>query len=193
MKKPGRISIEVVRDGDIEQCRDLCDELMEFQKSQAVMSSDVFDGMNFDTRMKTSYENALASHVAVVKDDGRPVGYVFSTIEKVEKDQGPLPAWAPVKEGEKALGFYPRWDDLPERAGCLSNLYFRDEYRGMGLGGKLMDISMEWFAGFPDIDLVFIYISNGNAAALDFYKKHGFKYSHDVFGGFITAVYKFIK
>jgi ribosomal protein S18 acetylase RimI-like enzyme len=106
---------------------------------------------------------------------------------------GPLPDWAPVDKTKKTLGFYPEWDNLPEKAGGLSNIYFRPEYRGMGLGNKLMEIAMAWFDGFPDINLVFIYISNGNDEALKFYLKHGFTFSHEVFGGFITAVYKYIK
>ena len=186
------IVVEVVEDGNIEQCRELCNELMAFQKSRAVIAPEVFDLMNFDTRMKKSYESALASQVIVVKDSGVPVGYGFSTLEKVEAG-GALPAWAPVDDTRKSLGFYPEWDNLPEKAGCLSNIYFRAEYRGMGLGTKLFGMAMEWFKGFPDINLVFIYISNGNDAALDFYLKQGCTFSHDVFGGFIKAVYKYIR
>ena len=186
------IVVEVVEDGNIEQCRELCNELMAFQKSKAVIAPEVFDLMNFDTRMKKSYESALASQVIVVKDSDVPVGYGFSTLEKVEAS-GALPAWAPVNDTRKSLGFYPEWDNLPEKAGCLSNIYFRADYRGMGLGTRLVEMAMEWFGGFPDVNLVFIYISNGNDEALDFYLKHGFTFSHDVFGGFITAVYKYIR
>jgi hypothetical protein len=54
-------------------------------------------------------------------------------------------------------------------------------------------MSMEWLESFKDVDLVFIYVSNGNDAALHFYLSRGFTFSHDVFGGFIKAVYKFKK
>ena len=184
------LSVEVIKGEDIEMCRELCNELMAFQKTQAVIAPEAFNGMNFDTRMKTSYLSALEAFVALARDNGKPVGYVFSTIENVEKKAFEPPAWAPKIPGEEMLGFYPKWDNLPEKAGCVTNLYFRDEYRGRGLGRKFMDMSMEWFASFTDLDLVFIYISNGNKSALDFYLKYGFEYSHDVFGGFITAVYK---
>ena len=73
------------------------------------------------------------------------------------------------------------------------NLYLREGYQRMGLGSKLMDLSMEWFEAFADIDLVFVYISNGNDAATSFYKKYGFAHSHEVFGGFIHALYKRLK
>jgi ribosomal protein S18 acetylase RimI-like enzyme len=186
------ITFEVVQDGNIEQCRELCNELMAFQKSKATIEPEKFTPMNFDTRMKKSYENALESQVIVVKDQGIPVGYVFSTIDGFdENSKSAYPEWAPIVENGK--GFYPEWDHLPKKIGCLNNLYFRDQYRGMGLGSKLFEMSMEWLESFSDVDLVFIYVSNGNDAALSFYLSRGFTFSHDVFGGFIKAVYKFKK
>ncbi len=185
------LTIEVVKDGNIEQCRELCNELMAFQKSKAFMAPEVFDLMNFDTRMKSSFEEALVSQTIVAKDKGVPIGYVFSTIEQVEGVDGPFPDWAPKGNGEMIRGFYPDWPDLPEKAGCLSNLYFRDGYRGLGLGTKMLGMAMEWLESFPDVDLTFVYISNGNDAALKFYLDHGFTYSHEVLGGFIRAAYKF--
>lgn len=110
------------------------------------------------------------------------------TLEVVSKNA--IPDWAPVQEGEPCLGFYPNWDHLPVKVGLLNNLYVREEYRAMKLGSKLFDLSMEWLESFEDVDLIFIYISNGNEAALNFYLSRGFTYSHDVFGGFIKAVYK---
>lgn len=187
------LTIEIVRDGNIEQCRDLCNELMAFQKSQAVIAPEAFDGMNFDTRMKKSFENAIASQVVVAKDGDATIGYIFSTVEKVENVNGPFPAWAPAAQGKPIQGFYPDWPDLPEKVGCLSNLYFRDAYRGTGLGTKLTAMSTEWFRSLPDIDLVFTYISNGNDNALKFYLNHGYTYSHEVFGGFIKAAYMRLK
>ncbi|MCL2456482.1 MAG: GNAT family N-acetyltransferase, partial [Defluviitaleaceae bacterium] len=74
----------------------------------------------------------MVSQVIVVKDADVPVGYCFSTLEKVVGADAPLPPWAPVDNTKKTLGFYPEWDNLPEKVGCLSNIYFRPEYRGMG-------------------------------------------------------------
>lgn len=182
------ITIEIVKDGNIEQCRDLCNELMAFQKSKAYIAPEAFDGMNFETRLKTSFEHSPCSQLVVVKDNGVPVGYVFSTIDSVsDGDKAYIPEWAPVNAGEKVSGFYPDWEDFPEKVGCLSQLYFRDEYRGLGLGGKLVGMAMEWLGSFSDCNLAFVYISNGNEDAYDFYLRKGFVYSHDVFGGFIKA------
>jgi ribosomal protein S18 acetylase RimI-like enzyme len=159
----------------------------------ATLAPESFDTMNFDTRMKKSYESSLESQVIVVKDKGTPVGYVFSTIQTVENQKSPSPAWAPNADSENSLGFYPDWEHLPEKVGCLNNLYIRDHYRDMRLGSKLFEMSMEWLESFADVDLVFIYVSNGNEKALDFYLSRGFTFSHDVFGGFIKAVYKYKK
>ncbi len=185
------ITHEIVKDGNIEQCRDLCNELMAFQKSQAVIAPEAFDSMNFETRLKTSFENALQKQLIVIKDNGLPVGYVFSSIESISGgDKSSIPDWAPVSEGQTVLGFYPDWEELPGKVGCLNHLYFRPEYRGLGFGSKLLEVALEWLEGFDDVPMTFVYVSNGNDYALDFYLKHGFTYSHDVFGGFIKAAFK---
>ncbi len=183
------ITFEIIEGGNIEQCRVLCDELMAFQKSKAYIHPELFDLMDFDTRMKKSYENALRSQTIIVKNDDIPVGYIFSTIDAVTAaDKNSYPAWAPVEEN--SMGFYPDWVTLPQNIGCLSNLYLREAYRGKGLGTKLFDMAMEWLESFPDLSLAFVYISNGNDAALKFYLDHGYILSHDVFGGFIKAAYR---
>jgi ribosomal protein S18 acetylase RimI-like enzyme len=193
VKDMENITIEVVNNGNIEQCRELCNELMAFQKSKATIAPEKFDTMNFDTRMKKSYESSLESQVIVVKDNGIPVGYVFSTIENIEHSKSSYPEWAPIDDIENSKGFYPEWDNIPNKIGCLNNLYLRDKYRDRGLGSRLFELSMEWLESFVDVDLVLIYVSNGNDAALKFYLSRGFIFSHDVFGGFIKAIYKFKK
>ena len=182
------ISIELVENEDIELCRDLCNELMAFQKSKAFIAPESFDMMNFDTRMKKSYQSALEKQVLVAKDKGNPVAYVFSTIEKITKEENVgLPGWAPP--AKNSIGFYPDWVKLPQKIGCLSNLYLKKEYRGTGLSVELCDKAMDWLKSFSDVNLIFVFISNGNDRALDFYLKRGFTFSHDVFGGFIKAAY----
>ena len=185
------ISFEIATVKSIEQCRDLFDELMAFQKSKANIAQNSFDMMDFDTRVKASYENTLIEkQIIFVKDNGTPVGYVFSTISDIEeKDRKHYPDWAP--KYEKSIGFYPDWVSLPKKIGCLSNLYLREEYRGTGIGGQLFDMTMKWLESFSDCELTFVFISNGNEDALRFYLNHGFTLSHDVFGGFIQAAYKF--
>ncbi len=185
----GNITIEIIQDGNIEPCRELCNELMAFQKSKATIEPERFDQMNFDTRMKKSYESALESQVIVVKDDDIPIGYAFSTVEAVEDNKGPsLPQWA---KNMKGSSFLPEWNHLPEKYGCINNIYLRNEYRGTGIGSKLFNMSVEWLESFPDVDLIFIYVSNRNDEALKFYLNREFIFSHDVFSGFIKAVYKF--
>ena len=180
------IKIERLEDSEIEVCRGLCNELMDFQKMKAQKDKSCFDTMNFDTRMKRSYEHALDSQVWVAKDGNAPVGYVFSTVDQVsEADRTDFPDWAP----KSGIGFYPDWVKLPQKIGCLSNLYLKEAYRGSGAGTKLFDETMKWLRHFSDVGLVFVYISNGNDHAMQFYLDHGFTYSHEVFGGFISAAY----
>ena len=184
-----QITFEVVADGNIEQCRDLCNELMAFQKSKAVIAPEAFDKMSFDTRLKYSFENSPVNQAIVAKDAGTPIGYVFSTIESVKGgDKSVIPDWAPG--GKDAMGFYPPWENLPDKAGCLSQIYVRPGYQGAGIGIRLFEDAMRWLESFSDVDITFVYISNGNDAALNFYLKRGFTFSHDVFGGFIKAAYK---
>lgn len=185
------ITYEIITDGDIEICRDLCNELMAFQQETAVRNKENFDSMNFDTRMKRSFNGAKDKQVIVAKDNGTPVGYIFSTIDDVtEGAKNYTPDWAPASPSGEMLGFYPDWFTVPQRAGCLSNLYVRPEYKGKGIGGKLFEMSMEWLESFEDSDITFVYISNGNQNAYDFYMAHGFEPSHEVFGGFIQAAFK---
>ena len=182
---------EIVYGEDIEICRDLCNELMAFQKSKAHFRPELFDFMNFETRMKLSYGKAEKSQVIIVKDGIVPVGYVFSSIDLVEiADKRAFPSWfSNAQEGMQ--GFYPEWVELPQKIGCLNNLYLREEYRGLGLGEKLFDKTMAWLHSFSDTELTFVYVSNGNEIALDFYLTRGFTFSHDVFGGFIKAAYRY--
>jgi len=185
------ITFETVTDGNIEQCRDLCNELMAFQKSKAVLFPEQFNNMNYETRLKNSYDSSPVNHVIVAKAENIPIGYVFSTIESVsEGDKSAVPNWAPVKDGG-VKGFYPDWENFPQKVGCLNHLYVRGQHRAFGVGATLFERAMQWLESFEDVDVTFVYISNGNDAALDFYYRHGFTYSHDVFGGFITAAYRF--
>ncbi|AFV02261.1 acetyltransferase [Dehalobacter sp. UNSWDHB] len=183
------VTLEILDDGDIEQCRDLCGELMAYQKSKAKLIPEAFNHMNFDTRMKKSYNEALRRQVIVAKHNSIPIGYIFSTVDEMNAKNNSIPVWAPVSEGETVQGFYPDWLK-PQKIGSVSNLFFRPEYRGIGLGKRLFTMAMEWLESFDDIYLIFIYVSNGNDTALRFYLNQGFTFSHDVFGGFIQAVYK---
>ena len=186
----GTITYEEIQGKDIEQCRELCNELMAFQKSQAYKDVECFDYMNFDTRMKASFEGADRAQIVVMKDDGVPVGYIFSTIDMTpEAARTYRPEWAP----KGGLGFFPEWQKLDIFIGCLSNLYIREKYRGTGASKILFEKAMNWLESFDDCDVTYVYISNGNDNAYNFYMKHGFTPTHDMFDGFIKAAYKLKK
>nr|WP_281278143.1 GNAT family N-acetyltransferase [Peribacillus cavernae] len=74
--------------------------------------------------------------------------------------------------------------------GCLSQFYIKEEYRQYGVGSKLFNMSMKWLKQFDDIEDYFIFVSNGNNSALEFYKRKGFSVSHDILDGFITVLRK---
>ena len=52
------LTYEVISDETIDCCRDLCNELMVFQKSKARIKPELFDSMNFETRMIPSIKMA---------------------------------------------------------------------------------------------------------------------------------------
>ncbi|MBP6282296.1 MAG: GNAT family N-acetyltransferase [Leptotrichiaceae bacterium] len=184
-----KIVIEEVKGQDIDICRELCNELMKYQQSKAFIAKEAFDLMNFDTRMKKSYERSPISQVLVAKDGEIPVGYIFSTVDAILEPMKKFPDWAPNKEVPGVKGFYPDWLQYPIKIGCISNFYLKESYRGSGIGKELFEKSMKWLKSFNEVNYIFAYISNGNDSALDFYLKNGFKYSHEVFDGFIKTTY----
>jgi GNAT superfamily N-acetyltransferase len=75
-----------------------------------------------------------------------------------------------------------------EDVGCLSQFYIKENYRNLGIGSTLFKKSMEWIDLFKPIKDIFIFVSNGNENALEFYKGKGFKISHQILDGFITVL-----
>ena len=171
-----KISYEVVSDKDIECCRDLCNELMAFQKSKAYISSELFDSMNFDTRMVPSIKSAIHNYIVVVKDEDKIVGYVYSNISPKEAYSNEFDTFFNLSSVRKT------------NVGCLSQFYIKEEYRQYGVGSKLFKMSLEWLQQFEDVEDYFIFVSNGNNDALEFYKRKGFSVSHEILDGFITVL-----
>ena len=167
---------EIVSDENIECCRDICNELMAFQKSKSHIKPELFDNMNFDTRMMTSIKNALNNYTVVVKHDEKIVGYVYSNVSPKETYSNDFATFFDMTSVSKS------------NVGCLSQFYIKGDYRQFGIGSRLFNMSMEWLKNFDDIEDYFIFVSNGNDSALEFYKRKGFSVSHDILDGFITVL-----
>lgn len=170
------ITYEVIPNDKIEYCRDLCNELMVFQKSVATVTPELFDPMSFDTRMVPSVKSALHNYIVVVRDNNKPVGYVYSNVSPKETYCSDFATFFDLSSVKRA------------NVGCLSQFYIKEEYREKGIGSVLFDMSMKWLKEFDDIDDYFVFVSNGNANALEFYKSKGFLVSHDILDGFITVL-----
>lgn len=187
-----KIVYKEVLDGNVEVCRELCNALMEHQARVGVIHPEVLGAMNFDNRLKPSFEGSDEKQLIVAYDNGKPVGYIFSSANReTETSKSARPAWAAALASQSGTtGLYPDWLPVPGIVGCLNNLYVLPEYRGMHIASDLCARAMRWLCNLPDIKYIFVYISNGNDSVIDFYKKSGFVFSHEVFGGFIHAYYQ---
>ncbi|PLS16799.1 GNAT family N-acetyltransferase [Bacillus sp. M6-12] len=167
---------EVLPIEEVECCRDLCNELMAYQKSKSCINPELFDNMNFDTRLVPSVKSAIYNNITVVKHDQKIVGYVYSNISPKETYSNEFATFFDLASVRK------------NNVGCLSQFYIKDEYRHYGIGSKLFKMSMDWLEKFDDVEDYFIFVSNGNDIALEFYKRKGFSVSHDILDGFITVL-----
>ncbi|MGG3466843.1 GNAT family N-acetyltransferase [Neobacillus pocheonensis] len=172
------LTYEVISDDDIEYCRDLCNELMAFQKSKANITPELFDTMNFDTRMVPSIKSALHNYTVIVKDEDKIAGYVYSNVSPKKTYSNDFATFFDLSSVRK------------ENVGCLSQFYIKEEYRQYGVGSKLFNMSMKWLQQFEGVEDYFIFVSNGNDDALEFYKRKGFYVSHEILDGFITVLRK---
>lgn len=173
------LQYEMIPEEKIEYCRDLCNELMDFQKSKAQIKPGLFESMNFETRMVPSIKSALHNYIVVVKDPDKNdeiVAYVYTNISPKETYSNDFAT------------FFDLSSVKGNNVGCLSQFYIKEEYRQYGIGSTLFKMSMEWLNKFDDIEDYFIYVSNGNENALEFYKRKGFSVSHDILDGFITVL-----
>ncbi|MBH0172384.1 GNAT family N-acetyltransferase [Fictibacillus sp. 23RED33] len=170
------LKYEIIPEHEIEVCRELCNELMKYQKSKADISPELFDSMNFETRLIPSMRKAMHNYIVVVKDKNEPVGYVYVNISPKEVYRNDFATFFDMNSVQK------------EAVGCLSQFYIKDEYRQYGVGSKLFNMSMNWLSLFDEVDDYFIYVSNGNDDALSFYQRKGFTVSHEILGGFISVL-----
>jgi hypothetical protein len=115
------LKYEIIPDEKIEYCRDLCNELMAFQKSKSSIKTELFDNMNFDTRMIPSIKSAIYNYTVVVKDDDKIVGYVYSNI-------------SPKKTYSNEFAtFFDLTSVSRNNVGCLSQFYIKKSTDNMGL------------------------------------------------------------
>ncbi|MCZ8537287.1 GNAT family N-acetyltransferase [Paenisporosarcina quisquiliarum] len=171
-----KLTYEILSDENIECLRDACNELMVFQKSKATITPELFDNMNFDTRLRPSVKKAVHNYTVVVKDGEQIVGYVYSNISPKE-----------TYSNEFAT-FFDLGSVSGKCVGCLSQFYIKEEYRQYSVGSTLFKMSMEWLKKFEEVEDVFIFVSNGNDNALEFYQRKGFTVSHEILDGFITVL-----
>ncbi|HAS74329.1 MAG TPA: GNAT family N-acetyltransferase [Clostridiales bacterium UBA8960] len=172
------ITYEILEGEHIKKIGHLCNALMTYQKSVAHIAPERFDTMSFETRLVPSYNNARENQLIAVKEGDNYVGYVYSNISHKSVYDN---AFATFFDMDSVSGDY---------VGCLSQFYLEDAYRGQGIGSELYRMAREWMDGFVDVKDLFIYVSNGNTPALEFYKSKGFKVSHDILDGFITVLRK---
>ena len=170
------INYEVISVDNISCIKDLCNELMTYQKSISHVHSEIFDGMSFETRMIPSVNSANANYIMIAKDDNEIVGYVYSNISAKETYSNTFATFFDLDSVEN------------DEVGCLSQFYIREDYRNCGIGSVLLTSSVEWLNSFDSISDLFVFVSNGNDNALKFYQSKGFKISHEILDGFITVL-----
>jgi GNAT superfamily N-acetyltransferase len=170
------IKYEVIANEKAEDCRELCNELMVFQKSKAKIKPELFDSMNFDTRMLPSMKSAINNQIVVVTDDDKIVGYAYSNISPKESYSNDFAT------------FFDITSVSSKNVGCLSQFYLKEAYRKYGIGSVLFDRSISWLKQFNEVEDYFIFVSNGNHDALEFYKRKGLVVSHEILDGFITVL-----
>lgn len=170
------IHYEIITEDSISCIKDLCNELMSYQKSKSYIHSELFDNMSFETRMIPSIKSANANYIVVAKDGNEIVAYVYSNISSKETYSNEFATFFDLDSVEN------------NEIGCLSQFYIKDGYRNIGIGSVLFEKSMEWLKSFKPISDLFIFVSNGNDNALRFYQGKGFKISHQILDGFITVL-----
>jgi GNAT superfamily N-acetyltransferase len=172
------LTYEVIPAENAASCRDLCNELMAYQKSKAKIKRELFNTMNFDTRMIPSIEKASHNYIVIVKDGAEAVGYVYTNVSPKETYANDFATFFDLTTVKK------------DQVGCLSQFYLKDGYRDKGIGSVLFQMSMDWLKQVQEVEDYFVFVSNGNDEALQFYKRKGFTVSHDILEGFITVLRK---
>lgn len=175
------IHYEAIPEDNIICIKDLCNDLMAYQKSRAYINREFFDAMSFETRLVPSVKSAKANYIIAAKDDDKIIGYAYSTIASKE-------IYSDSFATLKCHAFFDFDSVKGDDVGCLSQFYIDESYRNKSIGSVLFKKSMDWLNSFESISDLFIFVSNGNDNALKFYQGKGFRISHQVLDGFITVL-----
>ncbi|MCQ1530409.1 GNAT family N-acetyltransferase [Lutispora saccharofermentans] len=175
------ICYEVISEDNLICIKDLCNDLMAYQKSKVYIHPEFFDDMCFETRVIPSVKSAKANYIVAAKDGDEIVGYAYSTISPKETYSG---GFATLQ----CDAFFDFDSVKNDDVGCLSQFFIREDYRNIGIGSVLFEKSMDWLSSFNSISDLLIFVSNGNDSALKFYLDKGFKISHQILNGFITVL-----
>lgn len=175
------INYDIISEDNIFVVKELCNDLMTYQKSLAHIHPEFFDNMSFETRMIPSIKSSKANYIVVAKDEDKVIGYAYSTIAPKNTYSG---GFATLQ----CDAFFDFDSVKTEDVGCLSQFYIKDNYRNTGIGTELFNMSINWLNSFEGINDLFIFVSNGNDNALKFYQNKGFKVSHQILDGFITVL-----
>jgi GNAT superfamily N-acetyltransferase len=175
------IRYEVISEENIICIKDLCNDLMTYQKSKAHIHPEWFDNMSYETRVIPSVKSAKANFIVVAKDENKIVGYAYSNISSKYTYSGGFATLEPVN-------FFDFDSVKTDDVGCLSQFFIREDYRNNGIGSVLFEKSMDWLSTFMSISDLFIFVSNGNDNALKFYVDKDFTISHQILDGFITVL-----
>jgi len=175
------IQYEVISAENIHCIKDLCNELMAYQKSKAYIYPELFDGMSFETRMLPSLIKARKNFIVIAKDNDEIVGYAYSNISSKETYSNNFATL-------KCDSFFDFASVKNDDVGCLSQFFIKEDYRNSGIGSVLFERSLDWLNSDESIRDLFIFVSNGNDNALKFYLGKGFKISHKILDGFITVL-----
>ena len=168
------INYEIITQKEIFTVKPLCNELMTYQKSLAKITPERFDSMSFESRFIPSFKKASKNFIMIAKNNNQVVGYVYCNLSAKE-----------VYDSDFATFF--DMNSVANKVGCLSQFYIKKDFRGLGIGTHLFNEGMKWLNQLRVKDL-FIFVSNGNSEALNFYMHKGFKVSHDILDGFITVL-----
>ncbi len=155
---------------DIYCIKDLCNDLMNYQKSKSYIHSEWFDNMNFETRFIPSYNSVKENFLIIAYDEQEIIGYAYSNISSKYTYSGGFATLKPVD-------FFDSNSGIGDDVGCLSQFYIKDGYRKGGVGTALFNSSIDWLNSRKSIKDIFIFVSNENNNALKFYLNKGFKKS----------------